>query len=76
MPTYRYKRQRICYIWIDKVLDNPYIGFIDGQDLNHTALVAGARKRMATYTVSLDQDIDIATIRVLLDMAIAHVSEK
>ncbi len=76
MPTYRYKKKRVCYIWIDKLTDEPYLGFIDGQDLNHPSLEAGERRRMAAYRVSLEGDIDMATIHTLLDLAIDYVSDK
>ncbi len=70
MPFYCFKKQRICYLWLDKKSGYPYIGFVDGNLMNHPLLIQGDRKRMKILNINPSDDLPLATIHELLDMAI------
>lgn len=69
MPFYYLGKKRLCYIWYHKIELKPYIGFVDGQQLNDVDLVAEKRSRMKIFLVDPAQDIPFIRITQLLDKA-------
>jgi hypothetical protein len=59
-----------CYLWIDKKSQEPYILFVEGNNLDHPMLEAGSRKRMKTLPVPANQDLPIETIQQLFNEAL------
>lgn len=70
MPFYRYKGQRFCYLWFHKRYGKPYIGFVDGNRLEHSDLLAEKRSRMKIFLVEPGKTIPVKKINVLLRAAI------
>lgn len=70
LPFFYYKGKMLCYLWKDKITQEPYIGFMDGMKMLHPGLVQGDRARVRVFGVSLNSDIDPETIKALIDEAI------
>jgi hypothetical protein len=76
MPFYRYKGQRFCYLWFHKKYGQPYIGFVDGNLLEHPDLLAETRSRMKIFLVDASKTIPVKKIDVLLKAALKlHASK-
>jgi hypothetical protein len=70
MPFYCYKGKMFCYLWVNKKTKQPYIGIVEGRQLEHPLLVIEKRSRMKTMTIDAHVDIPVETIRLILKMAI------
>lgn len=70
MPTFYYKRKRFCYLWTHRILHYPYIGFIDGNKLEHPDLLQEKRSRMKILLIDTGKDFPVSTIQSLLKQAI------
>ena len=70
MPCFCFKNKMFCYLWIDKKSQEPYILFVEGNNLDHPMLEAGSRKRMKTLPVPANQDLPIETIQQLFNEAL------
>ena len=38
LPFFMYKGKMFCYLWKDKKTEVPYIGIVNGSDIDHPAL--------------------------------------
>lgn len=70
MPFFAYKNKSICYLWIDKKTKQPYIGFMDGNKIDHPNLIEGDRKRIKIYPIIPDEDLPVLEISKLVNLAI------
>jgi hypothetical protein len=70
MPHYYYKGRMFCYLWVHKKTGQPYIGFADGNQIEHPELIQEQRLRMKIMFVNADEDIPVAKISGILKMAI------
>lgn len=70
MPCFCYKKKMFCFLWIDKKTNEPYILFVDGKFIDHSALEMGNRALMKILRINPDEDICIDTIREILTLAI------
>ncbi len=71
MPTYYYQGKRICYLWKKKNTNTPYIGFIDGNLIEHPLLLQEKRARMKIFLIDTKKDLPYQTIDELLSLAIS-----
>lgn len=71
LPFFYYKGKMLCYLWKDKVTGEPYIGFMDGNKMEHPALEQGDRSRVRIYRVNPNVDIDQNEISKLVIKAIS-----
>ena len=62
MPFFSYKNKMCCYLWKDKKTNEPYIGIVEGNRIQHPALEKGKRSRMKILRVDPKKDIDIEII--------------
>lgn len=69
MPTFLCSGKRFCYLWVQRTTGWPYIGFIDGNRLDHPALIAEQRSRMKILLVDPGADLPVETIVSLLRKA-------
>ncbi|MCG8373924.1 MAG: DUF1801 domain-containing protein [Balneolales bacterium] len=72
MPCFVLRKKHFCYLWIDKITGTPYILLVDGVHIEHTALKAGARKRMKVLEINPEQDIPLHTIHEIFNLAIHY----
>jgi hypothetical protein len=68
MPLYCYKGKRICYLWIDKKLDQPYILLVDGNKIDHPDLIQDDRKRMKIFLVDAKKDINKKKLKEIFSL--------
>ncbi|WP_221390797.1 DUF1801 domain-containing protein [Dyadobacter sp. NIV53] len=74
MPFYYFKKEngtekRICYLWINKKTNEPYIGIVDGKDVIHPDLVAEKRSRMKIMPIDPKKDLPVEKIKEILRQA-------
>lgn len=75
MSTFYVGKQRFCYLWVDKSDGRPYIGFIDGNRMNHPRLETGERSRMSIFRIDPEADLEVSEIQGLLHEAIRIAAE-
>lgn len=73
MPLYCYKEKRVCYLWIDKKRDQPYILFVDGNKMDHPDLVQDERKRMKVFYVDAEKDVKVEKVTKVLELALKYI---
>ncbi|MEL7221442.1 MAG: DUF1801 domain-containing protein [Bacteroidota bacterium] len=70
MPCFCVGKKPLCYLWTDKDIGQPYILFVDGNQMEHSALEQGKRAKMKVFYVHPHEDLPVELIQTLLDMAI------
>lgn len=70
MPCFCFKQKAFCYLWTDKKTDEPYILFVEGKHLIHSALETGDRSRMKILRVNPDKNLPIKTFTNILQTAL------
>ena len=70
LPFFLYKRKMFCYFWSDRKTGLPYIGFVEGRNIDHPLLEQGNRKRMKILRIDPPQDLPIETMEEIMGMAI------
>ena len=70
MPFFCYKGRMFCYLWVYKKTNQPYVGIVDGNKLDHPKLVSEKRSRMKVMVIDPDKDLPIRTINAILKMAL------
>src|SRR5436190_19036186 len=71
MPFFCYKSKMFCYLWVHKKYKQPYIGFVEGNHLEHPNLIVEKRSRMKIMMFDANEDLPLETIETLLQQAIA-----
>lgn len=66
MPMICYKKKMFCYLWTDKKTKEPYIGVVEGGQIEHPLLEQGNRSRMKILRVNPNKDIPIDVIYEIL----------
>jgi Domain of unknown function (DU1801) len=66
MPFFMYKSKMFCYLWIDKKINEPYLGIVEGALVNHPLLIQGKRARMKTIQFKANKNLPIKTINLIL----------
>ncbi|UKT62279.1 hypothetical protein LOK61_10945 [Pedobacter mucosus] len=64
----------LCYLWIHKKFQQPYIGLVDGNRLQHEDLLQEKRARMKILLINHLEDIPSAKTKFILNRAIAIVN--
>ncbi len=70
MPCFCYHKTMFCYLWTDKITDEPYILLVEGKHLNHQQLEIGERSRMKILRINPNQDLPLETIESILQNAL------
>ena len=70
MPCFCIKKKILCYLWTDKITDEPYILMAEGKRLFHPALEMGKRSRMKILKVDPNADLPLETIENVLQEAL------
>jgi hypothetical protein len=76
MPFYCIDGKRFCYLWIDKKRHQPYIGFVDGREIVHAALISEKRSRMKIHLIDPQENWDPDLVGILLDQAIEIAQQR
>ena len=67
MPFFYYKEKRICYLWVHKKFQQPYLGIVDGNKIDNPDLVAEKRARMKILLIDPAKDIPMQKINSILN---------
>ena len=70
MPFFMYKGKMFCYLWVDKKMNEPYMGIVEGGLVNHPLLIQGKRARMKIIQFNASKDLQIKTINGILTQAL------
>lgn len=70
LPFFYFKGKMFCYLWVHKKFKQPYIGIMDGNQLDYPELLQEDRKRVKILLVDPSKDIDVKKIKVILKDAI------
>jgi hypothetical protein len=70
MPFFCYRGKMFCYLWVHKKLQQPYIGFVEGNRMAHPQLLQEKRSRMKIFMLDANKDLPIKTIQSLLNEAL------
>lgn len=70
MPCFCYRKKMFCYLWTDKITEEPYILMVEGKYLNHPELEQGNRSRMKIFRINPNEDIPINTVKQILNEAL------
>lgn len=70
MPCFCFQKKILCYLWIDKKTDDPYILMVDGKFLDHPALESGDRARMKILQIDPNKNLPMKTIKEVLRMGL------
>lgn len=71
MPMYYYKGKMFCYLWMHKKNGQPYLGIVDGNLIDHPALLQEKRARMKILLFDPEKDVDLRILRSLLKKMIS-----
>jgi hypothetical protein len=71
MPFFCYDKKMFCYLWIDKKTQQPYIGIVEGNKIEHPALTKGNRARMKIMLLDANKDLPMLTIKKILKQALS-----
>lgn len=69
MPFFLYKRKMFCYIWTDKKSGKPYVGIVEGGNIDHPKLQKGKRARMKIFPIDPWEDMPVKSIYAVLSLA-------
>ncbi|MEO5890482.1 MAG: DUF1801 domain-containing protein [Ferruginibacter sp.] len=70
MPFYCYKGRMFCYLWVHKKYRQPYVGIVEGKNIDHPQLIAEKRARMKIFLLDPGKDIPVRTIIGILKIAV------
>lgn len=76
LPFFYFMGKMLCYLWIHKKYKQPYIGFVDGNLINHPDLLQEKRARMKILLIDENSDLPINKIHDILTSAIYICSNK
>lgn len=66
MPFFCFKGKMVCYLWIHKKYNQPYIGFVEGKLIDHPDLITEKRARMKIMLLDQNKDIPIEKVESIL----------
>lgn len=66
LPFFYYRGKMLCYLWIHKKYQHPYIGFVDGHLLQDEDLLIENRAKMKILLVNPEEDLPLEKINTLL----------
>lgn len=75
MPCFCYKKKIVCYLWIDRKTEDPYILFVEGNKFDFPELEKGSRSRMKILRVAPNEDLPILLIEEILQKALSLYQE-
>lgn len=76
LPFYYFKGKMWCYLWQHKKHKMPYIGFVDGNKLDHKDLLQEKRARMKILLIDPDKDIPLSKLNSIFKQALQAVKQE
>ena len=69
LPFFYFNGRMMCYLWKDKKTQQPYIGFMNGKEMNHPKLDLGTRKKVMVYAIDVEKDLPKEEIEQLIQLS-------
>lgn len=76
LPFYYHKDKMWCYLWMHKKHKMPYVGFVDGDKLNHKDLLQEKRARMKILLINPSNDIPLKKLNSIFKEAMQAVKQE
>lgn len=73
MPFFCFHGKMMCYLWIHKRYNQPYLGLVDGNKFDHPDLLTEKRARMKILLFSPEEDLPVETVKELIGRALALI---
>lgn len=70
MPFFMYKKRMFCYLWIDKKTLQPYVGIVEGRQLEHPLLIQAERARMKIFMLDVEKKVPEKVLGPILRKAL------
>ena len=70
MPFFSYNGKIFCYLWLRKDTGQPYLGIMEGRNINHPELIEEKRSRVKILLIDPDKDLPVTTINKIFKLAI------
>ncbi|QHV96915.1 DUF1801 domain-containing protein [Spirosoma endbachense] len=70
MPFFCYKGKMVCYLWVHKKRQLPYLGLVEGKRLDHPDLLLEKRSRMKIMLFNPNEDLPRQAIETILGQTI------
>lgn len=67
MPFYCFDGKMFCYLWVHKKYHQPYIGIVEGKQIDHPDLITEKRARMKILLVDPEKNIPVKKIGNILN---------
>lgn len=67
---FTYKKKLFCYFSVSKKTNKLYIGFVDGNKIEHEKLVGEGRKQIRVFYIDPNKDVDIKNLKAILKIAV------
>ena len=75
LPFYYYNNKSWCYLWRHKKYKMPYIGFVDGDKINHKDLLQEKRAKMKIFLIDPNKDIPVKKLDAVFKLALSEVKK-
>ena len=75
MPFFCIRGKMLCYLWVHKKLNLPYLGIVEGQKIEHPRLIQEKRARMKIMLLDPTLDLPLDEIESILRQVI-HLHKK
>lgn len=66
MPFFVYRGKMFCYLWVHKKYKQPYLGIVEGKQIEHPLLIQEKRSRMKIMLLDPDKDLPMKLIQAIL----------
>ena len=71
LPCFCINKKIVCYLWIHKKHNLPYVGIVKGKELNYPELLMENRKQIKIMLINPNQDLPLHTLQLILQDAIS-----
>ncbi len=71
MPFFCIDGKMVCYIWVHKRYNQPYLGIVEGMNIDHPDLLQEKRARMKILLVDKAKDLPVRKINSILKKVVA-----
>lgn len=76
MPFYCYNNKMCCYLWIQKENQHPYLGIVEGKNIQHPLLQQDKRARMKILPIDPSEDLPMEVIDDILTKMVSWYEHK
>ena len=70
MPFFCYHGKMFCYLWVHKKHKQPYLGLVEGKQIDHPELLIEKRSKMKIMLFNPYEDLPLKTVKDLLKQAV------